>query len=82
MLLEIKQQKHKPIWPVLVIAKKHGHKHFFYKYENILNKTRKRETVPYKKTIGESFSVNIRISQPSKVKFTSVSPRRISLFSG
>ena len=28
---------------------------FFYKYENILNKTRKRETVSYNKTIGAFF---------------------------
>ena len=36
----------------------------------------------YNKAIGAFFSVNIRISQPSKVMFTSASPRWTALFSG
>ena len=41
-----------------------------------------KETVSYNKIIGHSFSINIRISQPSKVMFTSALPRWTSLFSG
>ena len=40
---------------------------YVYKCEHTLNKTRKRETVSYNKTIGAFFLVNIRISQLSKV---------------
>ena len=66
-------KKHKPTYQ--------GHKQF-YKYENSWNKTRKRETVSYNKTVVAFFEVNIRISQLSKVMCISALQRWTSLFSG
>ena len=43
---------------------------------------KEKHTVSHNKQLVHSFSVNIRISQPSKVMFTSASPQWKSLFSG